>query len=149
MKGTGWIPRQGGRCWGRRKVISGDSFDKGIARGNKGSWQAHMNALQRAVEKIMTSALILEDDADWDVRLKYQLQVYAQAARAFTQPQSSGSSLARAEFWRPNVNGDNYEFGFFLSELPSDLQPKLIPYGITGMFSGWDTAGPSFRRSRR
>ncbi len=29
------------------KVLPGDSYDKSISRGNKGSWRAHMNALQR------------------------------------------------------------------------------------------------------
>ena len=29
------------------KVLPGDSFDKKISTGNKGSWRAHMDALQR------------------------------------------------------------------------------------------------------
>lgn len=29
------------------KVLPADSFDKTITRGNKGSWRAHMNALQK------------------------------------------------------------------------------------------------------
>lgn len=29
------------------KVVPGDSFDKKISAGNKGSWRAHMDALQR------------------------------------------------------------------------------------------------------
>lgn len=29
------------------KVVPGDSFDKKISTGNKGSWRAHMDALQR------------------------------------------------------------------------------------------------------
>ncbi|KAK0616344.1 hypothetical protein B0T14DRAFT_604658 [Immersiella caudata] len=111
------------------KVMPGDSVDKGIASGNKGSWRAHMNALQRVVEKNMTSALILEDDADWDVRLKSQLQVFAQAARAFTQPPSSGSSLTKADLWRSDVSSDHTNADVFLGELPSDLHPKLTPYG--------------------
>lgn len=31
------------------KVLPADSFDKVISRGNKGSWRAHMNALQTCV----------------------------------------------------------------------------------------------------
>ncbi|KAK4443241.1 glycosyltransferase [Podospora aff. communis PSN243] len=115
------------------KVMPADSVDKGIASGNKGSWRAHMNALQRVVERNMTSALILEDDADWDVRLKYQLQVFAQAARAFTQPQGSRTDRARAEFWRPGVEGSEMNTEVFLSELSSDLRPRVTPYG-----DNWD-----------
>jgi len=29
------------------KVMPGDSVDKAISRGNKGSWRAHMDALQQ------------------------------------------------------------------------------------------------------
>jgi len=41
----------------------------------------------------MTSALILEDDADWDVRLKSQMQLFARVATAFTQ-RSNGETVA-------------------------------------------------------
>ena len=34
------------------KVLPADSFDKSISRGNKGSWRAHMNALQTWVPSI-------------------------------------------------------------------------------------------------
>jgi hypothetical protein len=40
------------------------------------------------VRENITSALILEDDADWDVRIKLQMRDFAVAARAFTQPHS-------------------------------------------------------------
>ncbi|KAK0644380.1 hypothetical protein B0T16DRAFT_378419 [Cercophora newfieldiana] len=111
------------------KVMPDDSFDKGIARGNKGSWRAHMNALQMVVRKNMTSALILEDDADWDVRLKYQLQVFAQAARAFTQPTDSRSRMTTADQWRPQVLSDISSAEMALAEMPPNLQPTLTPYG--------------------
>lgn len=29
------------------KVVPGDAYDKSISKGNKGSWRAHMNVLQR------------------------------------------------------------------------------------------------------
>ncbi|KAK3305266.1 glycosyltransferase family 25 protein [Chaetomium strumarium] len=80
------------------EVLPGNSESRqsGFTVGNKGSWRAHMNVLQRIVHENITSALILEDDADWDVRLKRQLQVFARAARAFTQPTSRhGQTLAR------------------------------------------------------
>ncbi|GKZ32212.1 hypothetical protein AbraIFM66950_001422 [Aspergillus brasiliensis] len=45
--------------------------------GEIGSWRAHLNAMQRIVSERITSALILEDDVDWDVTLKNQLQEFA------------------------------------------------------------------------
>ncbi|KAI9049405.1 hypothetical protein LZ554_006439 [Drepanopeziza brunnea f. sp. 'monogermtubi'] len=44
---------------------------------NLGSWRGHMNAIRKIVEEGITTALIMEDDMDWDVRLKDQLQLIA------------------------------------------------------------------------
>lgn len=78
------------------------------------------------VREKATSALILEDDADWDVRLKRQLQDFAQAARAFTQF-SDGQTLA--EQYRPHHRPE-----FPITHFPRRLQrPSLTPYGDT-----WD-----------
>ncbi|KAK0615574.1 hypothetical protein B0T17DRAFT_592351 [Bombardia bombarda] len=109
------------------KVLPADSFDKHISKGNKGSWRAHMNALKAVIQQNMTSALILEDDADWDVRIKPQLQQFAQAALVFTQPikGSAKSTLADSS----TANPANLP----LDSLPPDLKPKLTPYG-----DNWD-----------
>ncbi|KAM3414606.1 hypothetical protein BST61_g9765 [Cercospora zeina] len=49
--------------------------------GPLGSWRAHMNAMQRIVKDRIQSALIIEDDTDWDVNIKQQLNEYARGAR--------------------------------------------------------------------
>ncbi|KAK7733100.1 hypothetical protein SLS53_008288 [Cytospora paraplurivora] len=49
---------------------------------NLGSWRGHMNAVRRVVEEDLESALIMEDDMDWDVRLRSQLQDIAKGSRA-------------------------------------------------------------------
>ncbi|KAL3454972.1 hypothetical protein BJX64DRAFT_282396 [Aspergillus heterothallicus] len=51
--------------------------------------RSHLNALQKIVHDGLGSAIIMEDDADWDVSLKTQLQSFAIAVRAL---QSSSSS---------------------------------------------------------
>ncbi|KAK5653009.1 hypothetical protein OQA88_9295 [Cercophora sp. LCS_1] len=102
------------------KVLPGDSVDKGISKGNKGSWRAHMNALQYIIQKNLTTALILEDDADWDIRLKSQLQIFAQAAHAFTQPSPQPFSSTFPLDSPSELS---------LSQLPTALRPKLTPYG--------------------
>ncbi|KAJ4403986.1 hypothetical protein N0V85_004961 [Neurospora sp. IMI 360204] len=66
-------------------VVPGEDWEKSILRGNKGSWRAHMNVLNTIIDQNIASALILEDDADWDIRLKSQLQIFARAAQPFTQ----------------------------------------------------------------
>lgn len=51
----------------------------------RGSWRAHMNALHRVVEEGLPSTLIMEDDVDWDLRVKSQLQTFGAASRAWLQ----------------------------------------------------------------
>ncbi|EGP85718.1 uncharacterized protein MYCGRDRAFT_74118 [Zymoseptoria tritici IPO323] len=47
-------------------------MDKELTLSNKtlGCWRAHMNALQRVVKENIQTALIMEDDVDWDVNIK-------------------------------------------------------------------------------
>ena len=47
----------------------------------RGSWRAHMNALNTIVDEGLSSALILEDDIDWDVNIKSQLSLIAQGTQ--------------------------------------------------------------------
>ncbi|KAK8104386.1 uncharacterized protein PG998_011419 [Apiospora kogelbergensis] len=51
----------------------------------RGSWRAHMNALRRVVEEGLPSALIMEDDVDWDLRIKSQLQAFGAASNTWLQ----------------------------------------------------------------
>ncbi|KIW12219.1 hypothetical protein PV08_09495 [Exophiala spinifera] len=46
-----------------------------------GCWRAHLDVLQRIVKENIQSALILEDDADWDVGIRAQLTQLARGAR--------------------------------------------------------------------
>ena len=51
--------------------------DQNMNSGSKGAWRAHMNAISRVVENNWSTAFIIEDDVDWDVRLRSQLQDFA------------------------------------------------------------------------
>ncbi|KAI1080263.1 hypothetical protein F5B20DRAFT_540002 [Whalleya microplaca] len=51
-----------------------------------------MNAIRRIVEDGLDSALIMEDDMDWDVRLKPQLERVAQGVRALLPSVSNPTS---------------------------------------------------------
>lgn len=46
-----------------------------------GCWRAHLNVLQKIVRDRVSTAFIFEDDADWDVALKYQLVQFARGSR--------------------------------------------------------------------
>ena len=50
---------------------------EGLTPAIKGSWRAHINAISQVLEQNLESALIMEDDIDWDIRLKDQLQDFA------------------------------------------------------------------------
>ncbi|KAJ5293580.1 hypothetical protein N7508_008401, partial [Penicillium antarcticum] len=57
-----------------------------------GSWRAHMNALQTMIARGYSSALILEDDSDWDVSFKDQMVEFARGARAISTKQDNPHS---------------------------------------------------------
>ncbi|KAF1950972.1 hypothetical protein CC80DRAFT_221951 [Byssothecium circinans] len=68
-----------------------------VTQGARGCWRAHLNALReyaplepvsrsmlimtRVVAQNLSTALILEDDVDWDFRIRSQLSYFARAAR--------------------------------------------------------------------
>ncbi|KAK7204909.1 hypothetical protein BZA70DRAFT_166579 [Myxozyma melibiosi] len=46
-----------------------------------GSWRSHMDIFRYIVENRIESALIFEDDIDWDINIKSQLTFFAQSLR--------------------------------------------------------------------
>ncbi|EXJ79110.1 hypothetical protein A1O3_08611 [Capronia epimyces CBS 606.96] len=46
-----------------------------------GCWRAHLDVIQRIVREKVSTALIFEDDADWDVSFKKQLVQFARGSR--------------------------------------------------------------------
>ncbi|KXT15971.1 hypothetical protein AC579_1445 [Pseudocercospora musae] len=56
------------------------------------SWRSHLNAAQAIVDQNLGSALIFEDDVDWDVRIKDQLRDWALTSRQLIQPLKSDRS---------------------------------------------------------
>ncbi|MCJ1394597.1 hypothetical protein MMC18_007477 [Xylographa bjoerkii] len=65
-----------------------------------GSWRAHMNAIRGVVEQNLSSALILEDDADWDIRIKSQLLDFAKGSRyLLNQPPTQQTHSPYGDGW--------------------------------------------------
>ncbi|KAI9374715.1 hypothetical protein BJX61DRAFT_540519 [Aspergillus egyptiacus] len=62
-------------------------------------WRAHMNALNKVLQNSHTTALILEDDADWDVSLKHQLREFARGIRHLNHEQSAPQDSPYGTNW--------------------------------------------------
>jgi hypothetical protein len=52
--------------------------------GQTYNWLAHLDLVKHAVALDLETVLILEDDVDWDVTLKHQMQLISSAVREFT-----------------------------------------------------------------
>jgi len=70
-----------------------------LMENNLGSWRGHMNAIRRIVEEDLESALIMEDDMDWDVRLRSQLEEVAKGARELLDPHSPDPHSPYGDNW--------------------------------------------------
>ncbi|KAL1966626.1 hypothetical protein VTN77DRAFT_4037 [Rasamsonia byssochlamydoides] len=64
-----------------------------------GCWRAHMNALVKIVEDRISTALIMEDDADWDVSIKSQLTEFARGARALQRTEHANPQTPYGADW--------------------------------------------------
>ncbi|KAH8887873.1 hypothetical protein GQ53DRAFT_725607 [Thozetella sp. PMI_491] len=135
---VGWINGRDGKDLDDR-VLPADSRNRSILVGNKGSWRAHMDALQMhvsndlcclVIHENLTSALILEDDADWDIRLGRQMQDLTRLTQAYIQPLQANPQRTNIEISReiePRV------FDPAINEIPGTVSPATSPFG-----DGWD-----------
>ncbi|KAI1172632.1 hypothetical protein F4777DRAFT_560696 [Nemania sp. FL0916] len=96
---------------------------------NLGSWRSHLNVIRRIVEEDLESALIMEDDMDWDVRLKTQLKQIAEGAR-YLMPSGRAPSSPYGDSWDVMWLGHCGEV--FPEQLPENEGKPLHPkYTIT------------------
>lgn len=88
------------------------SFHKdGLNPGIIGSWRAHMTAVSKVVEEGWATALILEDDVDWDIRLKDLLQEFAVSSSFLLQRGTGRQEQVRQEDIRPFKAPKNSPYG--------------------------------------
>ncbi|KAE8342849.1 hypothetical protein BDV24DRAFT_173551 [Aspergillus arachidicola] len=73
--------------------------ESGVKPAAIGCWRAHMNTLIDIVENGYTTALILEDDADWDVSLRQQLAEFARGVRTLTNNQHESKKAPYGTNW--------------------------------------------------
>ncbi|KAI7161407.1 hypothetical protein KC349_g2797 [Hortaea werneckii] len=64
----------------------GDKYESWNLPGSTGCWLGHLHALRYFLSTKQTTALILEDDADWDVEIKAQVVRAQDHLRKLTEP---------------------------------------------------------------
>lgn len=64
----------------------GDKYESWSIPGSTGCWLGHLHALKHFLSTKQTTALILEDDADWDVEIKNQVIRAQDFLRKLTEP---------------------------------------------------------------
>lgn len=81
----------------------------------------------RIVEQGITSALVLEDDADWDVRIKHQMADFARASRLLIQPpRHAPDQIPKRTASRPTAHEVRQDFTVNEHE---NSEPAGSPYG--------------------
>ncbi|RDW79934.1 hypothetical protein BP6252_04572 [Coleophoma cylindrospora] len=65
-----------------------------LSANNIGSWRGHMNAVRSVIERNLSSALIMEDDVDWDIHLRSQLPEFARGIRSISNISLSTPQLS-------------------------------------------------------
>ncbi|KXT14962.1 hypothetical protein AC579_4396 [Pseudocercospora musae] len=95
--------------------------------GNLGSWRAHMNAVRAIVEQNLGSALIVEADVDWDIRIHDQMYDFAKAARLLVQPTGGPNSTFLDPTYPRSREGEEHQ-DFDVNEYQVST-PTTSPYG--------------------
>jgi hypothetical protein len=90
-----------------------------------GCWRGHMNILQKIVKEGLGSALILEDDADWDVRIEQQMQQFAVATQDVLAQKPRSANPTRPHHDSPY--GDDWDL-FWIGHLGAGRQQPISPF---------------------
>ncbi|KAK1462097.1 hypothetical protein CMEL01_14064 [Colletotrichum melonis] len=112
------------------KAIPKTSEHDRLHDGAIGCWRGHMTALEEIVRHNLSSALILEDDVDWDIRIRKQLHDFALSVQTLTQPLPDGpATYADPTYPRPVENSPEVVPDIPFDYLPATVAPKTSPYG--------------------
>ncbi|KIW54944.1 hypothetical protein PV05_07264 [Exophiala xenobiotica] len=105
-------------------LTSSQTFER--KPGSVGCWRAHLNIYTRMIEQGIQTALILEDDADWDIGLKSQLVEFARGSRWLLDSDNKAKGSPYGDNW------DILWFGHCHSEARrSDNRRWVIPHDPT------------------
>jgi hypothetical protein len=90
--------------------------------------------INRVVDQNLASALIMEDDIDWDIRLQSQLQIFALASQTLLSNVTKDiNSLDKGALANLDISEPSDGVSFPLTSLPFPPRPKLSPFG-----DNWD-----------
>lgn len=115
---------------------SSDKIAYGIGPGQARCWLGHLNALRNVLENGWSTALIMEDDVDWDVKIKDQMPLIAPMVKALTKASANSHSPYGDEWdvlWLGH-SGDPIDFGEgrFKAEMDPTLPESTIYRHVYG-----------------
>ncbi|KAF2643935.1 hypothetical protein P280DRAFT_393354 [Massarina eburnea CBS 473.64] len=115
--------------------------EKNVQRGSILAWMGHHNALRWFLDSGHETALILEDDVDWDVRLRsLQVPLAASAVRSILPPKRSYNPFTNpqknnTQYWGDHAAWDLLYLGHcgdYFNEVTYDgLVPMDKPFNLT------------------
>ena len=76
------------------KVLSTDFPEGDNHDGQIGCWRSHLSFAHKIIEHRLASAMIIEDDADWDVALRSQLEYVALGSQALLETPKKGAPFS-------------------------------------------------------
>ncbi|KAF2787540.1 glycosyltransferase family 25 protein [Melanomma pulvis-pyrius CBS 109.77] len=117
--------------------------DKDVQKGSILAWMGHHNALQWFLDSGLETALILEDDVDWDIRLRsIQIPLAASAARTMLPPAKRSSRFRKTDakhiqYWGDPKSWDLLYLGhcgdYFNEVTYEGLVPAEKPFNLTDL----------------
>lgn len=111
-----------------------------------GIWRAHLNVYREIVRRGIKSALVMEDDVDWDINIRTQHRQLARASRALTQPLAGAPGRFADPTFPPApgrhegpVAEESLPGELRLEHLPATVEPVGSPYGDNWdvLWTGW------------
>ncbi|KAI1767302.1 glycosyltransferase family 25 protein [Hypoxylon sp. FL1150] len=131
------IPTQGQVSDEHVKAFQSIGSDRGAklpAFGSAKAWLAHLDLLKFVIASDLETALIVEDDVDWDVRIKAQMSLVSDNVRAYTSVDEDDS----APF---GTNWDVLWLGHCGSLIVDGMPPPRVfedeSRCKTDLYSGW------------
>ena len=103
--------------------------DSAISEGSARAWLGHLNALRWFLETEKETALVREDDVDWDINVRsHQIPLLASAIRKLLR---NASSVHPSAYWVPPSQWDILYPGYCDDALPSSsnaflTHPRLL-----------------------
>ncbi|KAF9632827.1 hypothetical protein BFW01_g3690 [Lasiodiplodia theobromae] len=109
------------------KTLPPGAKEVNLNPGSLYAWRAHMNAARMIVEQNLSSALVLEGDVDWDIRIKQQMRDFARASRLLVQPlPGTTDSFLDPSYPEPQLGQSPQNFEV---DKETTSEPTTSPYG--------------------